>query len=133
VKRGLVRVKALAAFALAALLAPALVGCGPEYDHTDITGVHPSPLGGSMNYARINVPAGMVVTAHLVSYDDSNGRMSMDVRSRDASIVEVTSVISDHDYAFFGHRAGTTQIELRADDKLVLIVDAVVTEQPPAP
>jgi hypothetical protein len=126
-------VKALAGLALAALLAPALVGCGPDYDHTDITAVHRSPLGGSVSYTRINVPAGMVVIAHLVSYDDSHGLMTMDLRSRDTSIVEVNTVISDHDYAFFGRRAGTTQIELRADNELVLVVDAVVTEQPPAP
>jgi hypothetical protein len=133
VKARLSRAGALAVVALAALLTPALAGCGPDYDHTDITSVHQSPLGGSVNYTRISVPAGMVVTAHLASYDDSHGLMSMELRSRDTSIVEVTTVISDHDYAFFGLRAGTTQVELRADNKLVLVLDAVVTDQPPAP
>jgi len=42
--------------------------------------------------------------------------------------------VSEHDYSFFGIRPGMTQRSSCApDDKLVLVIDAVVTEQPPLP
>jgi hypothetical protein len=125
-KLGLISVAAALGLAL-------LTGCGPDYDHTDISSVRASPLGGSVSYTRIDVPAGMVVTAHIAAYDDKHNTMSVDLRSRDATVVEVANVVSEHDYAFFGLRPGVTQVELRADGKVVLIVDAVVTAQPPQP
>jgi hypothetical protein len=112
-----------------------LAGCGAEYDHTDILSVHapPKPLAGQVSYARIQVSVGAVVTAHIVSFDDDHKEMEADLRSKDTGVVEVTGVVTPGDYAFLGMRAGETEVEVRADGKLVLILRAVVTEQPPLP
>ena len=112
-----------------------LAGCGPEYDHTDIFSVHapPKPLAGQVDYARIQVSVGAVVTAHIVSYDDDHKEMAADLRSKDTNVVQVTGVVAPGDYAFLGMRPGQTEVEVRADGHLVLILTAVVTEQPPVP
>lgn len=123
------RSKTLLTASLLACLA-GVAGCGPDYERTDITNPRPSPLGGRVDRSRIEVPAGMVITAHIIPYDDDQEIMPIDLRSRDTGILEVAGVITEHDYAFFGLRPGTTQIELRADNRLVLVIDAVVTEQP---
>jgi hypothetical protein len=127
-----VSLRSLGAIALTALL---LAGCGAEYDHTDILSVHqpPKPLAGRVDYARIQVSVGAVVTAHIVSYDDDHKEMAADLRSKDTGVVEVTGVVTPGDYAFLGMRVGETEIEVRADGHLVLILKAVVTEQPPLP
>ena len=115
-------------------LALALAGCGAEYDHTEITNVKGSPpFQGTMTYARIVVPVGMVVTAHIVSLDDATKTMTTVVRSKNTSVLDVATVVSANDYAFFGLAPGTTDVELTADGKVVLIVTAVVTEQPSLP
>jgi hypothetical protein len=121
-----------AAVVTLAFAAVGLGGCGPDYDHTDIVGVRapPAPLSGRVDYARVQVSVGAVVTAHIVPYDDDHKALDVDLRSKDPSIVEVTNVVSDHDYAFLGMKTGTTEIELRADGHLVLILTAVVTDQP---
>jgi hypothetical protein len=118
-----------------AISAAALAGCGPEYDHTDIIGVHapPKPLDGRVSYARINVSVGAVVTAHIVSYDDDHKEMDADLRSKDPKVVEVTGVVTPGDYAFLGLQPGQTEVEVRADGHVVLILTAVVTDQPPLP
>jgi len=123
---------ALFAAVLALALAPALGGCGPDYDRTEIN-AQPSKLGGGVTKSRIEVPLGMVVKAHIVSYDDDEKVMKATFRVADPAILEVAGVVTDSDYAFLGLRPGITQVELRADGDLVLIVDAVVTEQPAAP
>lgn len=121
-------------FALAATLAAGALsaGCTADYDRTDITVVRPppAPLAGSVNHARIHVSVGSVVTAHIVSYDDDHDTMSLELRAMDRSVVEVANVVSEHDYAFLGLRPGTTDVEMRADGKLVLIFTAVVVDQP---
>jgi hypothetical protein len=120
--------------ALALALGLALGGCGAEYDHTEITyGKGSPPFQGTLNYARVVVPVGMVVTAHIVSLDDDKKTMTTAVRSKNTSVVEVETVVSANDYAFFGLAAGTTDVELTADGRVVLIVTAVVTDQPSLP
>ena len=112
----------------------ALAGCGADYDHTDITNVKGSPpFPGTMNYARVVVPVGMLVTAHIVSYDDDHKTMTTGIRSKNPSVVDVQTVVSPNDYAFFGLAPGSTDVELTADGKVVLIVTAVVTDQPSLP
>ena len=120
----------------AAVLASALAlgACGADYDHTEITNVKGSPpFPGSVSYARIVVPLGMVVTAHVVSYDDDHKAMAMGLQSMDPRVVEVEGVVSANDYAFFGLTPGTTDVQLTAAGKVVLIVTAVVTNQPALP
>ena len=81
----------------AAVLASALAlgACGADYDHTEITNVKGSPpFPGSVSYARIVVPVGMVVTAHVVSYDDDHKAMAMGLQSMDPRVVEVEGVVS---------------------------------------
>jgi hypothetical protein len=124
------RAAAVAALAVSTLV---VAGCGADYDRTDITAIKPSPLGGNMNYTRIEVPVGMILKARIVSYDDDREEMDADIRVKDTSIVEATGVVSNGDYAFLGLRPGTTEVEIRADGKLVLIVTAIVTPQPALP
>jgi len=125
--------RAFPKLAALALASAALAGCGPDYDHTEIVGIVPSRLGGRIDYTRVEVPVGMVVKAHIAPYNDERELMPTSVRSLDPSVMEVSSVITDQDFAFLGLRPGVTQIELRAEGELVLVLDAVVTEQPAAP
>jgi hypothetical protein len=113
----------------------ALAACGADYDHTDLNNVHapPKPLDGRVSYARIDVSVGAIVTARIVSYDDDHKELATDLRAKDKSVVEVTGVVSPGDYAFLGLRTGQTEVEVLADGKVVLILTAVVTEQPTAP
>ena len=122
------RVALLVSLAVGALSS----GCAADYDHTDISVVRPppAPLDGSVNHARIQVSVGSVVTAHIVSYDDDHDSMSLELHAKDRSVVEVANVVSEHDYAFLGLRPGTTDVEMRANGKLVLIFTAVVVDQP---
>lgn len=120
----------------AAVLAGALAlsACTADYDHTEITNVKGSqPFPGTVSYGRIVVPVGMVVTAHIVSYDDDHKSMAMGLQSMDPRVVEVEGVVSANDFAFFGLTPGSTDVEFTAAGKVVLIVTAVVTNQPALP
>lgn len=111
----------------------ALTGCGPDYERTEITGIVPSPLGGEINFQHVYVPQGMPLKAHIVSLNDDNKLMDGQIRTSDPTIMDVIQGVGDRDFAFLGMKAGRTQIEIRADGELVLVLDAVVTEQPAAP
>jgi len=110
-----------------------LAGCTAQYDHTDIGQARASVLGGRVDRQGISVPEGMIVTVHIVSYNDDDNIMTMSLRATDPSILDVSNVISDHDFAFIGLRQGVTDVELRADDRVVLVMQAVVGPQPAAP
>jgi hypothetical protein len=127
------RYRHFAALALVAALAASVTGCAAEYDRTDIRGVRQSALGGRLDRSRLEVPTGMIVTAHIVSYNDDNNIMTMSLRAKDPGIVDVSNVVSDHDFAFIGLKPGTTDVEVLADDKVVLIISAVVSPQPAPP
>lgn len=126
-------VASLASLVMTAAVALTVGGCKAEYDRTEITNVKSRLAGGSMNEARIEVPVGGIVTSHIVSYDDSHHTMSVELHSKDEGIVQVANVVSEHDYAFVGMKPGDTEVELRADGHLVLILRARVTAQPPLP
>ncbi|MDB4946886.1 MAG: hypothetical protein JWP97_6420 [Labilithrix sp.] len=121
------RVLRLAAAPVCALL---LAACGPDYDHTEITGSRASVLGGSVDRTQITVPEGMIVTAHIVPLDDEKKAMALTVRSLDAAIVEAAPVIRNNDWAFVGNRVGVTDVQILADDRVVLTIRARVTAQP---
>ncbi len=116
-----------------ASLALGVAACGPEYDRTEITMVKEAPLGGELNTQRLDVPAGLVITAHVVVWNDDNEQMPLAIRSKDPSIVEVRGVVNDRNYAFIGLKEGTTEIELLADGDLVLTIPATVAAQPALP
>ena len=59
--------------------------------------------------------------------------MDLQVRTDDPSVVQIAGVISDHDYAFIGKKQGKTSISFRADDTVVLLIDADVVAQPELP
>jgi hypothetical protein len=117
---------------MAAIVASAvgLAACGPKYDHTDITAVKSSGLGGGLDKAALSVPEGLVVKAHIVVMNDDNKPMDVSIRALDPSFVEVAGVVNDRDYAFLGKRVGHTQIEFATDDTVVLTLEADVTAQP---
>lgn len=119
--------------AMLASLAVGGVGCGPEYDRTDFSGTVPDGFGGGISATSLQVHEGMILKSHIVAWNDDNERMPLGIRSLDESIVKVVNVISERDYAFVGLRAGRTQIELTADDEVVLVIEAEVIPQPEPP
>ena len=128
--------RVLGSLALLVALAVGSTGCVADYDHTDITGVRPSAAlsaGEGMDRSHIAVHAGLVLTAHIVSYNNDNHIMTMSVRAADPTILDVSNVISDHDFAFIGLKPGVTDVEVLADNKVVLIISAVVIAQPAVP
>ena len=124
--------KRVALLASSLLLGLAVCGCSSDFDHVTIDNVK-SPLSGSMNLARIEVPVGTIVTAHIVAYNENHDTMSVDLHTKDSSLLDVANVVSEHDYAFLGVKAGETEIEMRADGKLVLVFRAAVVNQPTPP
>ena len=108
-----------------------VIACGPDYEKTEVTAVKPSPLGGTASNRQVSVPEGMIVKAHVVTWNDDNEIMQAHVLSHDNSIVEVIAVVNDRDYAFIGKRPGVTEVEFQADGETVFTVIAEVTAQPP--
>jgi len=123
----------LAASVLVMACGLALAGCGADYDHTDISNVRVGPLGGRVNYARVDVVVGALVVAHVANVDDDKDPMKTEFVIKDNRVVDVQGVVSDGDYAFFGLSVGTTEVEIRAAGKLVLILSVYVSAQPPLP
>lgn len=107
-----------------------MIACGPDYEKTEVTAVKPSPLGGTASSRLVSVPEGMIVKAHVVSFNDDKEIMQAHVVSHDDSIVEVVAVVNDRDYAFIGKRPGRTEVEFQADGEIVFSVIAEVTAQP---
>jgi hypothetical protein len=104
--------------------------CGPDYDRTDISGTVPDELGGGISIQQLDVHEGMILKSHIVSWNDDNEQMPLVIRSLDPSIIEVAGVINDHDFAFVGRKAGHTQVQVVADDVVVLTIEANVIAQP---
>lgn len=115
-------------------LAFAAAACGPEYDRTEISAVKgQGTLGGAVNTQRLEVPHGLVITAHIAVWNDDNEQMPLGVRSKDPNIVEVAGVVNDRNYAFIGLQPGRTEIEFLADGNVVLTIPATVAAQPELP
>jgi hypothetical protein len=126
--------KLLCGASVLATLVFGLVGCGPEYDRTEISSVKgQGTLGGAVDTRALDVPEGLVITAHIAVWNDDDEQMSLTVRSRDPSTVEVAGVVNDHNYAFIGRKTGRTEIEFVADGTVVLTIPATVTKQPELP
>lgn len=92
----------------------------------DIGGVITSQPGGYVDRSRVDIPVGGVVKANLVAWNDRDERMKLSIRTLDPQLLEVAEVVYEDQYAFMGRRVGTTEIEVRADDDLVLIIQARV-------
>ncbi len=119
------------AWALSAALAIGAMGCGgPDYDHTEFAIGRVSSLGGRVDRSRIEVPEGMIVTAHIVSYNDDDEIMRMTPHSKDPTILDVRPIITEHDFAFVGLKPGVTEVEIEADGHVVLVIAASVVPQP---
>jgi len=108
----------------------ALGGCGPDFDRVSIDGIVGTNNGSRVDVARVVVPEGMVVKAHIVAYNDDNEPMGTRVETRNGRVLGTSYVISDHDFAFYGIGAGETDVDVYADGKLVLVMHATVTPQP---
>jgi hypothetical protein len=124
------RIHSLPLAILASLALASLAGCGPSYDHTDITAVNPTVIGGGIQKTQVQIPEGLIISAHIDSKNTDQKPMGLVVRSQDSSIVEIQGIVTDHDFAFLGVRAGHTAIDIVADDKVVLTIPADVTPQP---
>jgi hypothetical protein len=111
----------------------ALAGCGHDYDHTDIDAVQPSALGGTVSTQAISVPEGLVVKAHIVPWNDDKDPLSLQVRSKDTTTLQVSPTVNDRVYAFIGLKTGQTEVEFVADGTVVMTVLASVTAQESAP
>ncbi|MCA9588498.1 MAG: hypothetical protein KC657_24445 [Myxococcales bacterium] len=119
------------ALAVAAVALAAGAGCVAEYQRTDVDAVVESPLGGTVNYAAVTVPEGMIVKAHIAPFNDDGNPLTCVLSSEDATVMDVSQAVGDKDYAFYGLKAGTTRINVRAGDSVVMVLDAIVTPQPP--
>jgi hypothetical protein len=100
----------------------------------------PIPIKQYMQVSYARAEATFMVGTINVFYEltvwpiyDDHKEMAAGLRSKDPDIVEVTGVVNPGDYAFLGLRPGQTEIEVTADGHLVLILTAIVTEQPPLP
>lgn len=124
------RILSLAAVSLFAF---GVTACGPDFQRIDISAVNPSPgeVKGQVNYQKVVVAEGMIITARIEPFNDNGKSMYGNVRSLDPSTMEVSTAINDRVFAFIGQRVGKTQLEFYASDKVVLVVDAEVVEQPP--
>ncbi|MBX3207432.1 MAG: hypothetical protein KF764_20460 [Labilithrix sp.] len=117
-----------------AMLALGVSACGPEYDRTEISAVKgEGTLGGTISTRRLDVPEGLVITAHLAVLNDDDEHMPLVVRSKDPSIIEVAPVVNPRNYAFIGRKQGSTQVEFVADGSVVLTIPANVLAQPELP
>lgn len=109
----------------------ALTGCGPDFERMSIDGVvTASTSAGRIDTARVTVPVGMVVKARIVAYNDDDEIMPTEIRTRNGGTISISRVISENDWAFFGMSEGESEVEVYADDRLVLVMRATVTPQP---
>lgn len=123
--------KNLLASAAVLLGAAALTGCGPDFERMSIDGVvTASTSAGRIDTARVTVPVGMVVKARIVAYNDDDEIMPTEIRTRNGGTISISRVISENDWAFFGMSEGESEVEVYADDRLVLVMRATVTPQP---
>ena len=114
-----------------ALLAASLVGCGPDYDRTEISSVKSANvLDNKLDKGGLVLSEGLVITAHVVVWNDDNEQMSLGIRSKNETIVKIDPVVNDRNYAFIGQTAGSTEIEILADGDVVLTIPATVKAQP---
>ena len=76
----------------------ALVGCGPDYDRTEIS-TSVRVLGNDVDQTSVKVVQGTVVVAHIASFDTNGKRMSVRVRSNDERLLDVNPSLC----AILGH------------------------------
>ena len=120
--KAIARCLVIAAFALA--------GCGgnQDYDRTELTGIV-KLQDAECTRERIVVKHGTALKVHIVSKNDGDDDMTNQVSSRNPNIVEVAPVITEHDWTFLGITPGHAEVEIKADNKTVLIIDAWVVAQ----
>ena len=123
----------ISCFGVIAMLASSLAGCGPDYDRTEITGVKGGGvLTSDLDTHALVLSQGLVITAHIVVWNDDNVQMSLGVRAKDTTIVKIDPVVNERNYAFIGVGEGSTEIEFLADGNVVLTIPATVKAQPDA-
>jgi hypothetical protein len=109
----------------------ALTGCGPDFDRMSIDGVVTTSVSsGRIDTSRVTIPVGMVLKARVVAYNDDDEVMPTEIRTRNGGTLSISRVISENDWAFYGINEGETDVEVYADDRLVLVMHATVTAQP---
>ncbi len=117
-----------------AMVALGVSACGPEYDRTEISAVKgEGTLGGTISTRRLDVPEGLVITAHIAVMNDDDEHMALEIRAKDPSVIEVRPVVNPHNYAFVGLKQGATEVQFVADGSVVLTIPATVTAQPELP
>ena len=108
--------------------AAALAGCGPDYDHTELTGIV-ALAGAECTRERIVVTHGTLLKVHVVSKNDSYDEMDNSVTSANKNVLEVAPVINPRDWTLIGVNPGQTEVEIKANGKTVLIIEAFVVPQ----
>ncbi len=109
------------------LLFLALVGCGPNYDRTEIS---QQSTPGAITTSRIVVPAGLIETARIESFNSSDETVGCDISSDNENVLLVRVSTTDHVYTFHGNSVGSAVVSFKVDGNLVLRVDAKVVAQP---
>jgi hypothetical protein len=116
-------------FALVLALSANVLACAPEYDHTDIMMVRSSDPSDRIDRKGIELSEGMLFTAHLLAWNDRDKTMVTRLRSTDPSVLEIANLTTANTYAFMGMKSGVTEIEVTANDALVLIIPVLVRPQ----
>jgi hypothetical protein len=122
-----------AAFAALTVLASLTVACGPSYDRTEFANTKADPLGGGINYSRVELHEGLILTSQIRAWNDDNEQMTLRVRVTEPDFLEIRSTASKDLFAFIGKKPGRTNVEFLADDKVVMIIPAEVLVQPTPP
>ena len=124
------RVSLVRVVAIAIALSPALTSCDNDsfaYAHVDQVTGDPNT---SFSMAKVSVPAGEAIVAHIQLFDHDDDLLSGDLVSDDPTILQIRRTVDDATYAFLGIHEGSTTIHLMADGAEVRIIPAVVTAQP---
>jgi hypothetical protein len=124
------RLATIATIALALASTFALAACDDDsfaYAHVDQVTGDPNT---SFSMAKVSIPAGEAVVAHIQPFDHGDDPLSGDLVSDDPTILEIRRTVDDATYAFLGVHEGSTVIHVIADGAEVRIIPAVVTAQP---
>jgi hypothetical protein len=128
------KLSSLAAFVTLGLAGSALVGCGPDFDHLEVTPVTVPPLPVSIGPTNVDIPVGIAVGVTATPFDTNGDKMEDDVQvaliPRNAAVIGVDATIDERGFVFFGVGPGTTSIDVEVDHQRRFDIPVTVKLQP---
>jgi hypothetical protein len=126
--------RSFAALMILGLAGSALVGCGPSFDHLDVTLVTVPPLPVSVGPTNVDLPVGVAVGVSATPFDTNGEKMDDDVAvaliPKNASVIGVEANIDERGFVFFGVGPGTTSISVEVDHQRRFDIPVTVKLQP---